>query len=80
MINVTLKNIPEKLYDDLKAEAKTNHRSLNGEILFALQLHLGRKKKPNSQEFIAKARAFRNQIKGRLTAEEIEKAINEGRP
>jgi antitoxin FitA len=81
MATVTLKNIPEKVYSDLKKEAKDNHRSLNGEILFALQLYLQRKReRPHSEEIMRKARELRARVKGSLSAEEIDGAINEGRP
>jgi hypothetical protein len=82
MATITLKNIPERLYDELKDKAKINHRSLNGEILFALQMHVSRKKKhPNSRDFIERAAAFREKISrnGMLTQEELDKAINQGR-
>lgn len=81
MATITLKNIPEKIYSELKEEAKNNHRSLNGEILFALQLYLLRKnERPTSEEVIRKAREFRVKVKGVLSPEEIERSINEGRP
>jgi plasmid stability protein len=37
MVTVTIKNIPEQIYDRIKAQAKTNHRSINGEILSILE-------------------------------------------
>ena len=81
MKTITLKNIPEKLLAQLKEEAKGNQRSLNGEILFALQVYLLMKKdRPTPEETIRKAREFRAKVKGELSAEEIDRAINEGRP
>lgn len=81
MATITLKNIPEKVYSDLKKEAKNNHRSVNGEILFAIQLHLMRRKeRPGPEEVIRKAREFRAKVKGMLSADDIDHAINEGRP
>lgn len=81
MASITLKNIPEKLISELKTEAKNNQRSLNGEILFALQLYLLKKKeRPDFNEIIRKAREFRSKVKGQLSVEDIDNAINEGRP
>ena len=81
MKTITLKNIPERLLSQLKDEAKNNHRSLNGEIIFALQLYLLRKKdRPTPEETIRKAREFRAKVKGELSLDEIERSINEGRP
>ena len=36
MPNITLRGIPDDVHADLKAAAKRNHRSLNGEILARL--------------------------------------------
>lgn len=81
MKTITLKNIPERLLEQLREEAKSNHRSLNGEIIFALQLHLLRKKdRPSPEETIRQAREFRAKVKGELSIDEIERSINEGRP
>ena len=37
MVTVTIKNIPEQVYERIKAQAKINHRSINGEILSILE-------------------------------------------
>lgn len=37
-MNIALRNVPEDLHAELKAAAKRNHRSLNGEILARLTL------------------------------------------
>ena len=37
MATVTIKNIPESVYERIKAQAKINHRSINGEILSILE-------------------------------------------
>lgn len=37
MATVTIKNIPEPVYERIKAQAKINHRSINGEILSILE-------------------------------------------
>ncbi len=37
-MNIALRNVPEDLHAELKAAAKRNHRSLNGEILARLAL------------------------------------------
>ncbi len=37
-MNIALRNVPEDLHAELKAAAKRNHRSLNGEILARLVL------------------------------------------
>ena len=79
MATITLKNIPDDLLRDLKDTAKNNHRSLNGEILFALQGHLMRKRKVLPEEVLKEIKRFRDQVMGTLGGEEIAKAVNEGR-
>ncbi|MXW23865.1 MAG: Arc family DNA-binding protein [Chloroflexi bacterium] len=41
MPNLTLRGIPDDIHAELKAAAKRNHRSLNGEILFRLTTSVG---------------------------------------
>lgn len=79
MANVTLKNIPDKTYELLKEKAKRNQRSINSEIIMAIRNHV-HFEKPSPEEILAKAREFRSKIKAKMSAEEIENAINWGRP
>lgn len=81
MATITLKNIPDALYERLKHFAKLRHRSLNGEIIYNLEKSVGLPEE-DPEELRNQIVAFRKSIskKGQLTDEEIEKAINEGRP
>jgi len=81
MASLTLKNIPEALYERLKYFAKLHRRSLNSEIICNLEKSTGIAQE-DPEELRREAEEFRKRIakKGQLTAEEIEKAINEGRP
>lgn len=36
-MNITLKNVPEAVYEVMKSEAKRNRRSLNSQIIHALE-------------------------------------------
>ena len=36
MVTLTIKNIPEELYERLKIQAKINHRSINKEVCTSL--------------------------------------------
>lgn len=80
MPTITLKNIPEQLYDRLKSLAKLRHRSLNSEIIFTLEKAVGLAEE-DPHTLRQQAKGFRNSVlaKGELTPDEIEKAINEGR-
>lgn len=81
MATITLKNIPDTLYERLKFFAKLRHRSLNSEIIYNLEKSVGLPKE-DTEELRRQIIAFRKRIgeKVQLTDEEIEKAINEGRP
>ena len=81
MATITLKNIPEVLYERLKHFAKLRRRSLNSEIIYNLEKSVGLAEE-DPEELMKEIRAFRQRIgkKVQLSAEEIEKAINEGRP
>jgi hypothetical protein len=81
MATITLKNIPETLYERLKHFAKLRRRSLNSEIIYNLEKSVGLVEE-DPEELLKQIKAFRERIgkKGQLTAEEIEKVINEGRP
>lgn len=37
MTNITIRNIPEKVYEKIKASAIANKRSINSEILYGLE-------------------------------------------
>lgn len=76
MATITLKNIPETLYQRLKYFAKLHHRSLNSEIIYSLERSVGLAEE-DPEQLRKEAEAFRGKIsqKGNLTPEEIEKAI-----
>jgi plasmid stability protein len=81
MATITLKNIPDALYQRLKMLAKQRHRSLNSEIIHNLEKSLGVAAE-DPHLLREQIEEYRNRItkRGQLTPEEIEKSINEGRP
>ena len=75
---ITVKNIPPKLYEELKTAAQTHRRSLNSEIIACLEhAFLARHIAP--EERLTRARALRVGARP-MQAEEIERAIATGRP
>ena len=79
MVTVTIKNIPEQVYERLKAQAKSNHRSINGEILSILEQAISLPP-IDVQATLERARKVRELTANyTVTADEIEKMINEGR-
>ncbi len=81
MIALTLKNIPPRLYEQLKLLAKMRHRSLNSEIIYNLEKSVGLAVEDPTR-LREQAAELRQRIskRGKLSADEIEKAINDGRP
>jgi plasmid stability protein len=79
MVTVTIKNIPERIYERIKAQAKSNHRSINGEILSILEQAISLPPM-DVQATLERARKVRELTANyTVTADEIEKMINEGR-
>lgn len=80
MPTITLKNIPEPLYERLKHAAENHRRSLNSEILVCLETVLAPSRYDVS-ELIEAARSVREKTAHyRLTDEELDAAKNSGRP
>ncbi len=80
MRNITLKQIPDELYERLRERADRNHRSLNGEVIACLEIALGRPS-PDVAGVLAQARRFRQLTAAApLTDEVFERLAGEGRP
>ncbi len=80
MATVTIKNIPEEIYEKIKLQARANHRSVNSEIISIFE-HAVQKRTPDDvQVILERARKVRE-----LTAhysvsdEEITRWKKEGR-
>jgi antitoxin FitA len=58
MPTVTVKNIPDNLYDYLKQTASLNHRSVNSEIIVCLERTL-RSQKISTEATLTRARHLR---------------------
>ena len=77
---LTIKNIPDALYDRLKESAHTHRRSLNSEILYCVERMLV-PYKIDVSEHLAIARKLREKTAAySLTDEFLEAAKNDGRP
>lgn len=79
MPSLTVKNIPEELYEMLKSAAEQHHRSMNSGLIYCLEtvLKLG---KISVMERIRAVREVRPRIPAdAVTREEILDAINKGR-
>ncbi len=77
---ITLKNIPDELYNRLKEVASIHHRSINGEVIACLEQML-LPERVSAKERIAKARQLRAGLEpGKFYAQDIAEAIRQGRP
>ena len=80
MATITLKNIPDSLYDQIKQSAQSNRRSINSEIIICIEKAL-RGRKINPDKILSAARALRKKTPGKLFAEkDITKVKSVGRP
>ncbi len=79
MVTLTIKNVPPEIYERIKIQAKKNHRSINGEVISIIEKAL------SIPPIDVKATLERTKKIRELTAhyvitaDEIEKMINEGR-
>ncbi|MCX6360185.1 MAG: Arc family DNA-binding protein [Armatimonadetes bacterium] len=76
---LTLKNIPNDVYDKLKAAAVRHRRSLNSEAIVCLEAALI-PASIGAAERLDRARRLRAQIDGEFLAREIDDFKVEGRP
>lgn len=78
--SITLKNIPDEIYERLKKEAELHHRSLNGHVLACLEKVL-MPARLSAEEHLEKARQIRSMLKGRtFKSADISKFKKQGRP
>lgn len=77
-ISLTLKNVPDAVYERLKASAESNRRSLNSEAIVCLEtVLLSRRAEP--AERLARAREIRAALTPRFTPQDIDAAKRAGR-
>jgi plasmid stability protein len=78
--SLTLKNIPDDLYEKLRERAAAHRRSINGEMIHCLeQALLPRRLAPEDR--LQRIRALRPAIDPQaVTHEDLIAAVNDGRP
>jgi len=80
MAALTIKNIPELLYQQLKTAAELHRRSINSEVIVCLEKTLAATKITPADR-LTRIEQLRAGIKtNNITAEDIELAINSERP
>jgi plasmid stability protein len=78
---ITLKNIPESLYESLKAAAAQNRRSLNGEVLERLESSVETTRELSHEEKVLAVEKVREMLRGRnFNLDLVDVFKREGRP
>lgn len=79
MATITVKNIPDDLYERLKRAARANRRSINSEIIVCIERSVG-PQKVDPEQMIARARELRERSADyRITDDEFSDAKAAGR-
>lgn len=77
---LTIKNIPDDLYNELKFVAGQHHRSINSEVIVCLNERLF-PKKISPDDRLRNIQTLRGQIEpNKISAQDIDHAISNGRP
>lgn len=80
MATLTLKNIPDDLYERLRQRAAAHRRSINGEMIHCLEQAL-QPRRIAPEERLSRIRALRPAIDPQaVTHDELIAAIDDGRP
>jgi antitoxin FitA len=77
--NITIRDIPDEIYEKLKKQAESHQRSINSEVIWCLKRAV-QSHRPDPEQIIARAGQIRKQAKGSLTMQQIQQAIDQGRP
>ncbi|MBL8383457.1 MAG: Arc family DNA-binding protein [Burkholderiales bacterium] len=78
--SLTLKGVPDEIYERLKDSASANHRSLNSEIIARLEAQL-LPRRTSAQEHLAAIRAARARLsKVSFDHADIDRIKRQGRP
>ena len=79
MATLTIKNIPDELYRQLKERATQHHRSINGEVISCLEKSLV-STRVDPEEFLEQVRALRRRMpRVFVTEKSLRQAKNWGR-
>ena len=81
MSTITVKNIPDDVYERFKQQAKANYRSVNSEVIMLMErATIAYRTDADVEKILADAKALRDSMNFVVTEEDIDRAINEGRP
>ena len=80
MVTITIKNLPEELYERIKLQAKANRRSVNSEIISIFEHAIAKRTHMDVKEILERARKVREfTAQYTVTQDEIDRWKKEGR-
>jgi plasmid stability protein len=80
MPTITVKNIPIEIYEKLKQSAKSNHRSINSEIITCIERAV-RSQPVDTENILAQAYRLRQKTATHpISDDEFNRMKNSGRP
>jgi len=81
MRTITVKNIPDDLYERLKRSAAENRRSINSQVIVCIEQAVQGRKRESVEVFLGRAREMRRKTLGHpCTDEEFSRMKAVGRP
>lgn len=78
MATLTIKNVPDELYEQLKYCARAHRRSINSETIVCLERALNHVQH-DEEALMERIRRLRAEFPAHLTEEQRRRAVNEGR-
>lgn len=81
MPNITIREIPDVLYQDIKKMAEEERRSINNQIIYSLSQYV--KNEKSTEQRLAEIRKLRQAINVKEfhpTQEQLKEMVEEGRP
>lgn len=77
--NITIRDIPDEVYQKIKDQADLHHRSINSEVIVYLK-KLVQSNRRDPDQIISRAKRIKQKAKGTLSMDQIQQAIDQGRP
>jgi len=77
--NITVRDIPDEVYEKIKQQADLHHRSINSEVIVYLK-KIVKSHRRDPRQIIARAKKLKQKATGSLSIDKIQEAIDQGRP
>jgi len=77
--NITIRDIPDDVYEKIKKQAELHHRSINSEVIVYLK-KLVKSIRRDPDQVISRAKKLKQKAKGTVSMDEIQQVIDQGRP